>query len=63
MSARCRSEWRNILLEGIIRLEPADTELQSSRFQTKNTLENLMFVRGREGGRSFILKLQDHLIP
>ena len=30
----------NILLEGIIRLEPADTELQSSRSQTKNSLDN-----------------------
>ena len=35
----------NILLEGIIRLEPADTELQSSRSQTKNSLDNLKFVR------------------
>ena len=84
----------NILLEGIICLEPADTELQprgggggggggggfvnsqtyrsldsflsladtelqSSRSQTKNSLENLKFVMG---GGSLILKLLDHLI-
>ena len=60
----------NILLEGIIRLEPADTELhdsrtsrsldsflnladtelQSSRLQTKNSLGNLKSVRGGGGG-------------
>ena len=54
----------NILLEGIICREPADTELQFSRSQTKNSLENLKFVRwggGGEGG-SLILKLLDHLI-
>ena len=40
----------NILLEGIICSEPADTELQSSRSQTKNSLGNLKFVRGGGGG-------------
>ena len=63
------SECMNILLEGIICREPADTKLQSSRSQTKNSLDNLKFVRwegggggGGGGGGSFILKLLDHLI-
>ena len=53
VSARYRSEseWTNILLEGIICREPADTELQSSRSHNKNSLKNLKFVRwGRGGG-------------
>ena len=42
----------------------ADTELQSSRMQTKNNLENLKFVRLRGGGGgSLIFILLDHLIP
>ena len=41
----------------------ADTELQSSRLQTENSLGNLKSVRGGGGGGSFILKLLDHLIP
>ena len=47
------------ILDHLIPYSLSDTELQSSRSQTKNTLENIQFVRGG----SLILKLLDHLIP
>ena len=54
----------NILLEGIIRLEPADTELQSSRSGLRIAWCLLgEGGGGGGGGGSFILKLLDHLIP
>ena len=54
----------DILLEGIIRLEPADTELQSSRSGLRIAWITWSLLGEGGGGGSLILKLLlDHLIP
>ena len=50
MSGGDRAEWMNILPDGISCRQPADTELQSSGLQTKNSLENLKLLGASEGG-------------
>ena len=52
----------NILLEGIIRLEPADTELQSSRSGLRIAWITWSLLGEGGGGGSLILEPLDHLI-